>query len=349
MVDERRILVKKNKIPLIDDFIDFRDEKNFTINLLHGEILGSQQHNDLSELSAIMIVEIAEMNIRKKNYSSFKEYRKYYRHGLNEMLDSWKEYDGNENIYDFFENRLHRGLGKVYSGNESQNTELFDEIIMSQKLDMLTERAANLIRDIGGLAIKQRDFEANYQKDPYKKYRYCYRGIMLSMLNNWKAYNKEENGEIEDYFNIQIKREYDKRLNYIEETKDKKKKKSVQPVDNNELVEEILISKHLDALTERGGEILITLANHAIKKPSYQKEEDKKDCLQEAMLILFTRWKSFKITKSDNAFAYYTEIFKRAIAQGLKNLYEKDRGRPGNAKMLSIERSNDDKGMFNLI
>jgi hypothetical protein len=50
--------------------------------------------------------------------------------------------------------------------------------------------------------------------------------------------------------------------------------------------------------------------------------DDKKDCLQEAMLSVFKLWYNFDENKGENAFAYYSEIIKRGLAMGWNKMYK---------------------------
>lgn len=94
-------------------------------------------------------------------------------------------------------------------------------------------------------------------------------------------------------------------------------------IDKKELYHEICISKEQDELTPKAQAMLIKLANRIITKMSYDSYDDKKDCLQEGLLALFARWRSFKPEKSENAFAYYTEVFKRGSAKGYNEITDK--------------------------
>jgi hypothetical protein len=113
-----------------------------------------------------------------------------------------------------------------------------------------------------------------------------------------------------------------------------------QYIDKKELYKEILLSKEQNKLTKRAEELFILLAKETIKKMTYKNPDDRKDCLQEGLLVLFTRWHNFNPEVSQNVFAYYTEIFKRGMAQGLNKMYNK------NMKNVSISSSNNGDGFF---
>jgi DNA-directed RNA polymerase specialized sigma subunit len=116
---------------------------------------------------------------------------------------------------------------------------------------------------------------------------------------------------------------------------------------NKELVEQIIFSKEQDKLTPEAEKMLILLANKTIGKMRYNNPDDKEDCLQSGLLVLFSNWRGFDPEKSTNAFAYYTEIFKRGISYGygVLNYMKGDSKRV--AKKISIHTSNDGEGMYN--
>jgi len=111
-------------------------------------------------------------------------------------------------------------------------------------------------------------------------------------------------------------------------------------IDRKELYNEILLSKEQNKLTKRSEELFILLAKETIKKMTYKNPDDRKDCLQEGLLVLFTRWHNFNPDISTNAFAYYTEIFKRALTQGFHKIHNK------NMKNVSISNANNGDGFF---
>lgn len=83
---------------------------------------------------------------------------------------------------------------------------------------------------------------------------------------------------------------------------------------NDEIVYEIKISKNKGQLTERAKMIFYQLADSLINKFTYPNEDMKYDCKMEAYLHLLNNWKGYN--EEFNAFAYYSEICKRAIVKG---------------------------------
>jgi DNA-directed RNA polymerase specialized sigma subunit len=94
---------------------------------------------------------------------------------------------------------------------------------------------------------------------------------------------------------------------------------------NKDLYKEILISKNIGQLTKEAEKMLVILGKNTIRKFSYKDPDDRMDCLQEGMLDLFKNWRTFDEERFDNAFAFYTEVFKRAAAKSFNRLYQKNR------------------------
>ena len=81
---------------------------------------------------------------------------------------------------------------------------------------------------------------------------------------------------------------------------------------NKDLYIEIVVSKAQGKLTKNAKLMLELLAKKTIKKMRYWSTDDKMDCYQGGLLDMFANWYNFNEEKSDgNAFAYFTEIFKR--------------------------------------
>ena len=111
---------------------------------------------------------------------------------------------------------------------------------------------------------------------------------------------------------------------------------------------EIIISKAQGNLTRTAEKMLILLADRTIEKFKYYNSDDKHDCYQQGLFDLFKNWHLFNEEKSENAFAYLTEIFKRGATQGLNKLHKR-KGSDGTAiKVYSIDSINDGQGMHNI-
>lgn len=70
--------------------------------------------------------------------------------------------------------------------------------------------------------------------------------------------------------------------------------------------------------------MLYKLGTRVMRKFYYSNPLDSEDCLQEGLLQVYKNWYDFDENKTHNAFAYYTEIFKRGVAQGYNSIYKKD-------------------------
>lgn len=117
---------------------------------------------------------------------------------------------------------------------------------------------------------------------------------------------------------------------------------------NKEFYQEIIKCKEQDKLTYEAEQMFILLATRCIKKMKYYNPSDREDCLQTGLMIMFSNWRNFDPAKSTNAFAYFTEIFKRGMAKGFNELY-KLKGDPENKiKCVSIQSSNEGDGIYNL-
>jgi hypothetical protein len=117
---------------------------------------------------------------------------------------------------------------------------------------------------------------------------------------------------------------------------------------NKDFYNEIIKSKEKNELTPQAQQMMILLANKTIKKMRYYNPIDKEDCLQTGLMIMFSNWRNFDETKSVNAFAYFTEIFKRGIAKGFNELYKLKGDPDKKIKTISIQSSNEGEGIYNL-
>jgi hypothetical protein len=104
-------------------------------------------------------------------------------------------------------------------------------------------------------------------------------------------------------------------------------------------------SKELDKLTPTAERMLILLAEKAINRMPYVNNDDKKDCLQFAMLDLFKYWRGFN-PEYPNAFAYFTEIAKRGYAKGWNKIHPQKY--KGTISMNSASDGDDHAGIYSI-
>lgn len=117
---------------------------------------------------------------------------------------------------------------------------------------------------------------------------------------------------------------------------------------NKELYCEIIVSKAQGRLTRPAQKMLELLGKKTIKKMRYWSEDDKMDCYQSGLLDMYQNWYNFNENKSVNAFAYFTEIFKRGLAKGFNEIYKKKGDNENLVKVISIEGSNDGNGIHSI-
>jgi len=117
-------------------------------------------------------------------------------------------------------------------------------------------------------------------------------------------------------------------------------------LNNKDLYYEIIVSKASGKLTRKAEKMLELLGNKTHKKMRYWNNDDRLDCLQGGLLDMYANWYNFNSEKSKNAFAYFTEIFKRGMIKNFNDLFKK-RGVEGNVKTISIQSANDGQGMQN--
>ena len=119
-------------------------------------------------------------------------------------------------------------------------------------------------------------------------------------------------------------------------------------LNNKDLREQIVISLENDELTREAQKMLQLLAERTINKLSYVNEEDRKDCLQFALLDLLKYWRNYK-PEFPNAFAYYTEIAKRGYAKGWNKIHpNKYKGTLSMDRINSKDSDTGNGGMFNI-
>jgi hypothetical protein len=111
---------------------------------------------------------------------------------------------------------------------------------------------------------------------------------------------------------------------------------------------EVIVSKAQGRLTRRAQSMLILLADRTIKKLTYYNPDDRFDCYQQGLYDLFKNWHNFNEEKSENSFAYLTEIFKRGATQGLNKIHKRKGSDGQSIKVYSIDNINDGQGMHNI-
>lgn len=122
-------------------------------------------------------------------------------------------------------------------------------------------------------------------------------------------------------------------------------------VNAKKLTYHIILSKGRGKLTKEAENMLIDLAQNAIRKKTYFYPEDKDDCMQMSLFNMLNNWQSFNPDKTDNAFAYFTEIHKRSTAEMINILYMKkglNKDDQKYVRTISINNVNGGQGMYNM-
>ena len=106
-------------------------------------------------------------------------------------------------------------------------------------------------------------------------------------------------------------------------------------IKNKDLVNEIIKSKEHNELTPAAVEMFILIATESNKKLKYKNPMDREDCISAALEDLLRYWDRFDPERSNNAFAYYSQMAKHGFAKGYKKLHHSDHGQP-----LSLSEDN---------
>lgn len=131
-----------------------------------------------------------------------------------------------------------------------------------------------------------------------------------------------------------------------------KAKESKYYINNREFTNEIIRCKYglLNAETgyqHKAGELspkaieyFMILSERAIQKLKFPASIDKEDCIQSALLDLLRYWSNFNEDKSNNAFAYFTQITKNGYAKEYKKIY-KHIGKGERVEFVSLSYSGE--------
>ena len=111
-------------------------------------------------------------------------------------------------------------------------------------------------------------------------------------------------------------------------------------VNRKELYKEILLSLEKKALTPRALELLMKMIKECARVLRYKDPEDKKDCMSEATLDILNYWNRFNPAKSDNPFAYYTQIIKNGLTKGWNKLHPQ--------KSIDMVSISEEQGIYNI-
>lgn len=111
-------------------------------------------------------------------------------------------------------------------------------------------------------------------------------------------------------------------------------------INNKDFTNEIIECKKTNELSPKATQFFITLANRAIQKLKFSNPLDREDCIQSALVDLVRYWRNFDPAKSNNAFAYYTQVAKNGYAKEYKRIH-KYVGSEDRIKFVSLSNSGD--------
>lgn len=95
-----------------------------------------------------------------------------------------------------------------------------------------------------------------------------------------------------------------------------------QYVNNKELLKEIIESKKRDELTPRAVELIIRMAHELSKILKYKYPEDREDCIASGIADVVRHWRNFNPEKSENVFAYFSQVIKNGMAKTWNVIHE---------------------------
>jgi len=107
-------------------------------------------------------------------------------------------------------------------------------------------------------------------------------------------------------------------------------------VKNVDLRNEIIRCKEKDELSKEALDMFILMAKKFAGKLNYIYVEDKEDCIAFAIMDCYMYWRGYDPLKSQNAFAYYTQMIKNGFAKGWRKLY----GNMPKSCKISVSRGN---------
>lgn len=121
-------------------------------------------------------------------------------------------------------------------------------------------------------------------------------------------------------------------------------------LNDTDLYYEIILSKGKGLLTRKAEHYFQLIATNTIRRKAkdYKDEDEMRDCLQNGLLIMLENWKNFNEKKFKLALPYFTEVFKRGIAAGYNEIYNKKSYQKDKVYMISMDSCNDGKGLHNM-
>lgn len=121
-------------------------------------------------------------------------------------------------------------------------------------------------------------------------------------------------------------------------------------LEDRELYYEIVISKGKGYLTKKAEYYFELIAKNTIRKLAhkFKDDSDMMDCMQHGLLVMFEMWHNFDEKKFKMALPYFTEIAKRGFTAGFNELYGRKPHQDYQIRMISLDSSNDGKGLHHI-
>jgi hypothetical protein len=119
-------------------------------------------------------------------------------------------------------------------------------------------------------------------------------------------------------------------------------------LNDSDLYYEIVLSKGKGFLTKKAERMFILIGENMIrtKNNKYKTSDDRDDCLQTGLLFMFEKWTGFDEKKFKLALPYFSEIFKRGMAQGYNDVINKKTNQE-RVVWISLDSCNDGEGFHN--
>jgi hypothetical protein len=114
-------------------------------------------------------------------------------------------------------------------------------------------------------------------------------------------------------------------------------------VKNSELLRAVSESKEKGELTRETIDMFNLMISGISKKMAYKDPEDKEDCMAFAMEDLCKYWNRFDPSKSNNPFAYFTQVAKNGFAKGWKKIHP-----PKNPKTIPFSHITGEDNNYNV-
>jgi len=114
-------------------------------------------------------------------------------------------------------------------------------------------------------------------------------------------------------------------------------------VKNSELLRAVSESKEKGQLTRETIDMFTLMIDGISKKMAYKDPDDKDDCMAFAMEDLCKYWNRFDPSKSNNPFAYFTQVAKNGFAKGWKKIHP-----PKNPKTIPFSYITGEDNSYNV-